>query len=99
MDGLVYGFHGLFWSAFLVRVPRRRKSEETSAGAAPAASAAPARTARHPLLLLLVHGLGFGFMYNGMGQSVSSPAPPARLFPGPWIAGAALISLGAALFA
>lgn len=93
MDRLVYLFHGFFWSAFLVRALRSRGSEDRGAASG---RATPARAARHRGLVLLVHALGFGALYAGISQE---PAPATKLFHMPWVIGAAVILLGAALFA
>ena len=100
MDHLVFPFHGLFWTAFLVRAIRPRapaRAAEAPVDRAPAAS--ETRTARHPALLLFFHGLGFGAMYASMGRAVFAPVPPRLLFDLPWEIGALVIVLGGALLA
>jgi protein-S-isoprenylcysteine O-methyltransferase Ste14 len=96
MNGLVYLFHGIFWSAFIVRAFRPRAAEETGK---PESSGDATRKARHPGLLLFFHGVGFGAMYAAIGPTVFAPEPQPRLFQVPWPVGAAVILLGAAVFA
>ena len=96
MNCLVYGFHGLFWAAFLVRAFRPRGAE---APAGPAPAARQPRAARHPAFLLFFHGIGFGAMYAALGRAVLAPIPTGTLFDLPWPVGGLVILLGAALLA
>lgn len=94
MRGLIYLFHGLFWTAFLVRLLRKKPAPLPNEPA----SARPRSTARAGPVLL-VHALAFAAMYGGIGSAVNSPTPVRRLFSLAWPFGATVIVLGASLFA
>src|SRR5262245_32943844 len=95
MDALVYPFHGLFWSAFLVRVLRRRAP---NASPSPTAPVQPSRRSSGARLVFLLHGVAFGVLYTGIERAVVERRGE-RLFALHWSAGALVIVAGAALLA
>ena len=99
MNALVYLFHAIFWSAFLVRALRKAPRDPAPSASGPAGSGGAPRAARHPRLVLFFHGVGFGSMYYSIGSVVRSPEPRQAAFPLPWWIGAAVILAGGALFA
>jgi protein-S-isoprenylcysteine O-methyltransferase Ste14 len=94
MDPLVYPFHGLFWSAFLVRTLRRRTPPSSS----PAAPAQPSRRSRGASVVFLLHGVAFGVLYTGIERAVVERRGE-RLFALHWSVGALVITAGALLLA
>src|SRR5262245_14516333 len=93
MDALVYPFHGLFWSAFLVRVLRRRAPVASPSPAAPVQASRRSAGAR---LVFLLHGVAFAVLYTGIERAVVE-RQGERLFALHWSAGALVIVAGALL--
>ena len=97
MDRWIYAAHALFWGAFLVRwIPRRAAAPAGGEGPRPVTRR---RAAKHAGLVLLVHAIGFGCLYEGIGRVVFSGVHVARFFDLPWPIGAGVILLGGAVFA
>jgi protein-S-isoprenylcysteine O-methyltransferase Ste14 len=96
MKSLVYVFHGIFWSTFLLRAIRRGKRE--AIGEVRSASTSSHKT-RRAWPALFVHAIGFGAMYTGIDGVMSAPIEPKLLFEIPPAIGASIILLGAAILA
>ena len=94
MSGLVYFFHGIFWSAFVVRFLRPRGEDDDASGPR---SSGGVRRARHPFLLLAFHGFAFGAMYQQLLPAVAFPERHRMFFPSLWPLGALVILAGAGL--
>ena len=98
MNGAIYIFHGIFWSAFLARAVRRRTVARDEASATSPVRSAPAGSTFAAVLALGAHTIGFGAMYAGIGAVVNGANVPL-LFHLPWPIGALTILIGAAIIA
>jgi len=98
MNGVIYIFHGIFWSAFLARAVRRRTDARDEASATSPVRSAPSGSTFRAFLALGAHTVGFGVMYAGIGAVVNGANVPL-LFHLPWPFGALTILLGAAIIA
>lgn len=86
----LYALHGLFWAPFVLR----------AVGWLPGLvrpARPPVRTAAFSRTLLLVHTLGLGVMYFGMGRAIFGPDGAPDLLPRQRSVGGALILVGFAL--
>jgi protein-S-isoprenylcysteine O-methyltransferase Ste14 len=96
MKDLVYLFHGIFWSTFLLRFLPRRTPEARF-------EVRPETTAVHKTRrawpALIVHSIGFGAMYSGIDWVMFAPLKPKLLFALPPAIGASAILAGAAILA
>jgi protein-S-isoprenylcysteine O-methyltransferase Ste14 len=95
-DGLIYGFHLIFWCAFFMRALRRHEPPALGSATASASTSPTSRSASRAGIVFSLHGFGFGLMYYGIGRTVYGP-PTSRLFALHWSVGAAVILLGAAI--
>jgi protein-S-isoprenylcysteine O-methyltransferase Ste14 len=94
-DLFVYAAHAAFWLAFgVARSFASRSAPGDAAAAAPTAKEEV--TAPGSRALLVLHMVGFGVLYFGLGNAVFPRRVP-EWFPGQRLAGALLIALGAAL--
>jgi protein-S-isoprenylcysteine O-methyltransferase Ste14 len=88
MKDLVYLFHGIFWSTFLLRFLPRRTPEARF-------EVRPETTAVHKTRrawpALIVHSIGFGAMYSGIDWVMFAPLKPKLLFALPPAIGASAI--------
>jgi protein-S-isoprenylcysteine O-methyltransferase Ste14 len=96
MKDLVYLFHGIFWSTFLLRFVRRRTSE---ARAEVRPETTSVHKARRAWPTLIVHSIGFGAMYSGIDWVMFAPVKPQLLFALPPAIGGSVILAGAAILA
>ena len=94
-DLALYVVHVLFWASFIVTRAVAARGASAAAPAGPAASG-QAQTAPFSRALLVLHMIGFGVLYFGIGASVFPRRVPEWL-PGQRIVGTIVIALGAVL--
>jgi protein-S-isoprenylcysteine O-methyltransferase Ste14 len=95
-DLAIYGVHALYWASFGVTHWILGRLDRAAAAPPDTAKAASAETAPHSRALVAFHAVGFGLLYFGLGNAVIPNRVPHR-FPLQWLAGAAVIALGAFL--
>lgn len=99
MNGLIYVFHGVFWSAFLARAVRKRREAMPTSSVSAEALPLGARVFLSARIVFVLHGIGFGFLYAGIAEVVLGRYPVPEFFHLHWGVGALLILLAAATFA
>jgi protein-S-isoprenylcysteine O-methyltransferase Ste14 len=97
IDFAIYAVHSGFWGAFgLTRIILRRRDRKEGRPAETVPLSQKESTAPFSRALLVFHGLAFGLMYFGIGNSVNPERVP-EWFPGQRVAGLLVIAAGAAL--
>jgi protein-S-isoprenylcysteine O-methyltransferase Ste14 len=95
----IYAVHAAFWCTFgLARLAVRLRDRKTSRSPVDVPVSRTPITARFSRALVALHGVAFGVMYFGIGNSVL-PARVPVLFRGQALVGTAVIAGGAALVA